>query len=120
MKYILKTLTDAEGYDTTCHVALEGGFNLAASTASLTVKGWKDVAAFNAGKSPKLTNNVAVDLLSISTTCGDLPAAMTVYEALWLVMATRLVSDPAGVFYGGTIEDTDEADEPIVDGTTIP
>ncbi len=111
MKYIQKVLTDAEGYEVSCHVALEGGFNLVASTASLTVKGWKDVAAFNEGKSPKLTNNVAVDLLVITTTCGDLPAETTVYEALWIVMATRLVSDPDGVFYGGVIADTDELPE---------
>ncbi len=111
MKYIQKTLTDAEGYEVSCHVALDGGFNLAASTASLTVKGWKDVTAFSDGRAPKLTNNVAVDLLSITTTCGDLPPATTVYEALWIVMATRLVSDPEGVFYGGVIADTEATNE---------
>jgi hypothetical protein len=108
MKYIEKTLTDSEGYDITCHVAVGGSFNLVAQSGGVQVKSWKDVVAFNEGKVVKRESNVPVDLTTLTATCGEFPAEMTVYESLWTVLAMRLIGDPSSEFYGGVLKDTNE------------
>jgi hypothetical protein len=109
MKYVNKELVNDQGFGFACWVAVSGEFQLISNKAKLKLLGWKDAASYNSGMASDETPRfIELELTGISTPCGDMPAAMTVFEALWSVMAQRLITDETSPFYGGTIADTEE------------
>ena len=92
MKVITKTIENDAGVNVSCWIAESGRYELAANKGTVTLVGYKDVAAYQAGKS-------AVDCKEVRFALTDISS----FETIWSEIATKLVT--TGELAGGSIVD---------------
>ena len=104
MKVIIKSLENEQGHIDECHVAEWGELNLKEGFGWLRLMAYASKDAYLAGKPHTMSRNVKLSFSDIVN-----------FEPLWTELATKLLSDPASKFVGGTLEDTTEIiSDPII------
>jgi hypothetical protein len=97
MKVIVKSIENQFGQTDECHVAEWGELNLKNGTARLRLFSYASKEAYEAGK-PSTTNR------DVNLSFADIVN----FKPLWTELATKLLSDPASQFVGGTLDDAEK------------
>jgi hypothetical protein len=105
MKVIIKNLANQFGHIDQCHIAEFGQLNLKFGAGTLRIQSYASKSDFEAGMQTTMSRDIQVKFSEIGGDTADYPAGTPVFEALWLRLATKLITDADSPFKDGSIED---------------
>lgn len=94
MKVIIKDIANQYGHTDGCHVAEWGELDIKNGTGRIRLMSYASKADFEAGKPSTINRDVFLTFADIVN-----------FEPLWTELATKILSDPASAFAGGTLDD---------------
>jgi hypothetical protein len=104
MKVIVKELENQYGQIDSCHIAEFGELGLKFGTGMLRIQSYASKLAYEAGRQTTMSRDIQLKFDEIGGDTADYPAGTPVFEALWMRLAMKLITDVDSPFQGGTIE----------------